>query len=67
MKKTQEEKTAEAIASRLDSVTLDLDQVGRCLATMPNVHYNRFMIVAEAAEFAKVEAQNPLSLTNRFF
>lgn len=66
MKKTEEQKTAETIANKLDSVTLDLDEVGRYLATMPNVYYNRFMIVAEAAEFAKLEADSPLSLMNRF-
>jgi hypothetical protein len=66
MKKTEEQKTAETIANKLDSVTLDLDQVGRYLATMPNVYYNRFMIVAEAAEFAKLEAESPLSVMNRF-
>ena len=66
MKKTEEQKTAETIANRLDSVTLNLDEVGRYLATMPNVYYNRFMIVAEAAEFAKVESESPLSLMNRF-
>jgi hypothetical protein len=66
MKKTEEQRTAETIANKLDSVTLDLDQVGRYLATMPNVYYNRFMIVAEAAEFAKLEAESPLSVMNRF-
>ena len=66
MKKTEEQKTAETIANKLDSVTLDLDQVGRYLATMPNVYYNRFMIVAEAAEFAKLEAESPLSVMSRF-
>lgn len=66
MKKTEEEKTAETIANRLDSVTLNLDDVGRYLAGMPNVYYNRFMIVAEAAEFAKLEADSPLSVMNKF-
>lgn len=66
MKKTEEQKTAETIANRLDKVTLNLDEVGRYLASMPNVYYNRFMIVAEAAEFAKVEAESPLSPMNRF-
>lgn len=53
MRKSQEEKVAEQIADKLDKSTLDLDQVGRYLATMPNLFYNRLMIVAEAAEFEK--------------
>jgi hypothetical protein len=67
MKKTQEEKTAETIANRLDSVTLNLDEVGRYLAGMPNLYYNRFMLVAEAAEFAKVEAESSIFQMDRLF
>jgi hypothetical protein len=55
------------MAKRLDSVTLDLDEVGRYLASMPNVYYNRFMIVAEAAEFAKVEAESSFFQADRLF
>jgi hypothetical protein len=44
---------AKTIVDKLDSVTLNLDEVGRYLAGMPNVYYNRFMIVAEAAEHSK--------------
>lgn len=51
--RTDEEKVAEAIAKKLDSVTLNLDEVGKCLALMPNIFYNRLMIIAEAAEFEK--------------
>ena len=57
MRKTEEQKTAEMIANRLDSLTLNLDEVGRYLSTMPNIYYNRFMVVAEAAEHEK-EAQS---------
>ena len=67
MKKTEEQKTAEIIANRLDSVTLNLDEVGRYLAGMPNIYYNRFMIVAEAAEFAKLEAESPFQMMDRLF
>ena len=56
MKKTEEQKTAEMIANRLDSITLNLDEVGRYLATMPNIYYNRFMVVAESAEHEKEAA-----------
>lgn len=54
MRKTEEQKTAEMIANKLDKVTLNLDEVGRYLAGMPNVFYNRFMVVAESAEHEKV-------------
>jgi hypothetical protein len=67
MKKTEEQKTAEIIANRLDSVTLNLDYVGRYLAGMPNVYYNRFMVVAEAAEFAKAEAESSIFQMDRLF
>jgi hypothetical protein len=56
MRKTEEQKTAETIANRLNSITLNLDEVGRYLAGMPNIYYNRFMVVAESAEHEK-EAQ----------
>lgn len=53
MRKTEEEKTAELIANKLDKVTLNLDEVGRYLAGMPNLFYNRFMMIAESAEHEK--------------
>jgi hypothetical protein len=53
MRKSDEEKAAEAIAKNLDSITLNLDEVGRYVAGMPNVYYNRLMIVAESAEWTK--------------
>jgi hypothetical protein len=53
MRKTEEEKVAGVIADKLDKVTLNLDEVGRYLAGMPNIYYNRLMIVAEAAEYEK--------------
>jgi hypothetical protein len=37
----------------LDSITLDLDQVGKYLAKMPNTYYNRLMIMVESAEWEK--------------
>lgn len=53
MRKTEEEKVAEAIANKLDKVTLNLDEVGRYLAGMPNIYYNRLMVIAESAEHQK--------------
>tara|TARA_B110000503_G_scaffold24074_1_gene37855 strand:+ start:188 stop:370 length:183 start_codon:yes stop_codon:yes gene_type:complete len=51
MKKSQEETVAEKITDSLDRTTLNLDDVGKNIARMSNVHFNRLMIVAEAAEF----------------
>jgi hypothetical protein len=51
--RTNEAKVAEAIAKQLDSLTLNLDDVGKYLAGMPNIYYNRLMVIAEAAEFEK--------------
>ena len=53
MRRTNEDKVAEKIATNLDSSTLDLDEVGRYFARMPTIHYNRLMIVAESAEWEK--------------
>jgi hypothetical protein len=53
MKKSNEEKTAEVIASSLDYASLDLDEVGRNIARMRNLPYNRLLIVVESAEEEK--------------
>lgn len=50
---SREEKVAVKIGDLLDSLTLDLDQVGLFLARDNNITYNRLMIIAEAAEFEK--------------
>lgn len=51
---SNEEKVAEKIAKLLDSLTLNLDEVGKYLARfLPNTIYNRFMIIAESAEYEK--------------
>ena len=58
--KSREEKIAEKIAQLLDSLTLDLDQVGKYIGRfLPNTIYNRFMIIAEAAEYEKEEQNEP--------
>lgn len=52
--KSREEKVAEKIAQLLDSLTLDLDQVGKYIARfLPTTIYNRLLIIAEAAEWEK--------------
>ncbi len=53
MKMSNEEKVALRMAQLTDSVTLDLDQVGKYLAKMPNTYYNRLMIMIESAEWEK--------------
>lgn len=51
--KSNEEKVADKIANSLDSVSLDLDEVGRNIARMRNLQYNRLLIVVESAEEEK--------------
>lgn len=51
--KSKEEKVAEQIADRLDSASLDLDEVGRNLARGMNLSYNRLILVVEAMELEK--------------
>tara|TARA_B110000483_G_scaffold61562_1_gene76565 strand:+ start:5180 stop:5347 length:168 start_codon:yes stop_codon:yes gene_type:complete len=41
------------IAESLDRVSLDLDEVGRNIARMTNLPFNRLIIVIEAAEEEK--------------
>lgn len=51
---SNEEKVALAIAKLLDSLTLNLDDVGKYLARLlPTTIYNRLMIIAESAEWEK--------------
>lgn len=51
--KSKEAKVAEQIAERLDSASLDLDEVGRNLARGINLSYNRLILVVEAMELEK--------------
>ena len=54
---SNEEKVAQTIAKLLDSLSLNLDEVGKYLARfLPNTIYNRLMIIAEAAEWEKKNA-----------
>ena len=50
---SREERVAMRIADLIDSLTLDLDQIGSFLARDNNITYNRLMVIAEAAEFEK--------------
>jgi hypothetical protein len=53
MSKSNEERVAMSIAESLDRVSLDLDEVGRNIARMDNLPFNRLIIVIEAAEEEK--------------
>jgi hypothetical protein len=47
---TDEARVALKIANLIDSVTLDLDRVGIEMARLsPTTHYNRLILIAEAA------------------
>jgi hypothetical protein len=51
---TDEEKVAIKIGKAVSDLTLDIETVGKYLAKIvPNVSYNRLIVVAEAAEFEK--------------
>lgn len=50
---SREEKVAVKIGDLIDSLTLDLDQIGMFLARDNKITYNRLMVIAEAAEFER--------------
>lgn len=58
--KSREEKVAEQITQMLEPVTIDLDEVGRNIARMNNVHYNRLIVVTESAEWEKKKAYDQI-------
>jgi hypothetical protein len=60
--KSREEKVAEQITQMLEPVTIDLDEVGRNIARMNNVHYNRLIIVTESAEWEKKKAYDQIGI-----
>lgn len=52
--RTEEEKVAKQLAQLISNVSLDLDEVGKHLATSnPNIYYRRLQIIAESAEEEK--------------
>ncbi len=53
---TDEEKIVNAITKLIGHLTIDLDRVGIYLARIaPTIIYNRFMMIAEAAQAEKEE------------
>lgn len=56
----KEEKVALQLAKMLSPVDLDLDKVGFFLAQMkPAIHYNRLILLAEAAADEQYNIANP--------
>jgi Zn finger protein HypA/HybF involved in hydrogenase expression len=52
---TKEEQVAKRLAMTVSDVTLDLDEIGRHLATEPTVLANRLDIIIEATRYEKEE------------
>lgn len=53
---TEEEKVALSIGKYITDLRLDVELVGRYIArALPNVAYNRLIVIAESAEFEKEE------------
>lgn len=51
---TEEEKIANAIGKYIGHLTIDLERIGQHIArVLPTVIYNRFMVIAEAAQAEK--------------
>jgi len=51
---TDEEKVVNVIAKLIGHLSIDLDRIGEHLArSAPTIIYNRFMIIAEAAQAEK--------------
>ena len=56
---TDEEKVVNTIAKLIGHLNIDLDRVGIHLARIaPTIIYNRFMIIAEAAQAEKREQKS---------
>jgi hypothetical protein len=52
-RQTKEETVAKKLAMSVSDVTLDLDEIGRHLATEPTVLANRLDIIIEATRYEK--------------
>lgn len=51
---TEEEKIANAIGKYIGHLNIDLERIGQHIArVLPTVIYNRFMVIAEAAQAEK--------------
>jgi c-di-GMP-related signal transduction protein len=56
-KLTREQKVAYELMEELDSISLDLDQVGKYIGRQDNLTYNRLIIIAESAQEEKQRQQ----------
>lgn len=56
---TKEEKVAQKISDLVNDVTIDLEEIGKTIATAhPTITYNRVILVAEAAVEEKENSGN---------
>lgn len=53
-----EQKVASKIATMVNDLTLDLDQVGIYIARENNITYRRVMEIADSAKYEKEDKQN---------
>ena len=56
-----EQKVASKIATMVNDLTLDLDQVGIYIARENNITYRRVMEIAESAKYEKEDKQNDIN------
>jgi hypothetical protein len=51
---TEEEKAAKKLATIVNDLTLDIEEVGRYLGRQaPNVSYHRIIVIAESAQYER--------------
>jgi hypothetical protein len=67
-KQTNEEKAVGIIAKLLASLELDIEMVGRYLANnVSRVVYNRFIVIAESAEYEREQQQKRIEDYGNYF
>lgn len=65
---TEEEKVARQIGKVLADLTLDIEQIGKYLATnVPSVSYNRLIVIAESAEYEKEKINDRINFQYTLF
>lgn len=67
-KQTNEEKAVGIIARLLASLDLDIEMVGRYLANnVSRVVYNRFIVIAESAEYEREQQEKRIEDYGNYF
>jgi len=67
-KQTNEEKAVGIIARLLASLDLDIEMVGRYLANnVSRVVYNRFIVIAESAEYEREQREKRIEDYGNYF